>query len=190
MSYILDLRKLRKAALPVLIFFTAAVCMLGFLGFRYPLKYIDIIKENTELYGLEPAAVCAVIHAESKFAEEALSNKGASGLMQLTKDTAEWTAQRMEMSHYSYDEIFSPEMNIKIGCNYLAWLLNKYGWNLDVAAAAYNAGSGNVDKWLQNPHYSTNGLDLNYIPFKETRNYVKRVKMNVLIYRFILKVFT
>jgi soluble lytic murein transglycosylase len=159
------------------------------VSFRYPLKHLDIINENAKAYDIDPAWICAIIHAESKFAETALSRKGASGLMQLTEGTAEWIAQRMGLENYSSDMIFDPEINIMIGCNYLNWLLNHYNQNMSLSLAAYNAGSGNVDKWLKDPDHSSDGATLDYIPFKETRDYVERVKGNKMIYSFLLKHF-
>ncbi|MDR1560274.1 MAG: lytic transglycosylase domain-containing protein [Clostridiales bacterium] len=162
-----------------------AVLVISVFSFRYPLKYLDIIVKNTDIYGLDPALICAVIHAESKFAEEAVSRKGASGLMQITESTGDWMAEQMGLPDYSFDEIFEPSLNISIGCRYLSWLLNRYE-SVDSAVAAYNAGSGNVDKWLKNPMYSADGKNLDNIPFKETRDYVRRVRVNKLIYDFIL----
>jgi soluble lytic murein transglycosylase len=171
----------------IFICFLAATSAVSFVSFRYPLKYIDIIEENTQLYEIDPSWVCAIIHAESKFAVKALSHKGASGLMQVTEATAEWIAERMRLPEYNYESIFDPDINIKIGCNYLAWLLNHYRDNMNLALAAYNAGSGNVDKWLKNPEYSKDGASLDYIPFAETRDYVKRVNANRKIYLLLLK---
>ena len=163
-----------------------AALFIGFISFRYPIKYIDIIKKNTAQYRIEPALVCAVIHAESKFAEKAISHKGASGLMQVTRNTADWIAGQMDLPDYSYDRILEPSLNISIGCRYLAWLLERYE-NVDAAVAAYNAGNGNVDKWLKNPEYSRDGKRLDTIPFKETNDYVKRVQINKQIYDVILR---
>jgi len=163
----------------------AAVLFFSVISYRYPLKYLDIINKNSVSYNIEPALVCAVIHAESKFVEEALSHKGASGLMQITEGTADWVAEQMNMPNYSYDRIFEPSINITIGCDYLAWLLERYR-NVNLAVAAYNAGCGNVDKWLKNPKYSADGKNLDVIPFKETQDYVNRVLMNKWVYDLIL----
>ena len=158
---------------------------MGFMNFWYPLKYLDIITKNAALYNLEPALVCAVIHAESKFAENALSHKGASGLMQVTEKTADWIAGQMDLPDYNYVRIFEPSLNISIGCKYLSWLLDRYN-NTDLAITAYNAGSGNVDKWLKNAEFSSDGKRLEAIPFKETREYLRRVQINKRIYDFFL----
>ena len=161
------------------------ILFISLISFRYPLKYLDIIKSNCTVYRIEPSLVCAVIHAESKFAEKAISHKGASGLMQITESTANWIAEQMDLSEYSYSRIFEPALNISIGCRYLSWLLDRYN-DVDLAVAAYNAGSGNVDKWLNNPVYSPDGKRLERIPFKETSDYVRRVQVNKWIYELLL----
>ena len=91
--------------------------------------------------------------------------------MQLTEDTAEWNAKEMELKDYDYKD---PETNIRIGCHYLKYLIRKYE-NIDTALAAYNGGMGNVSKWLNDERYSDDGVTLKYIPFSETRHYVKKV---------------
>lgn len=187
MFYTISLNKIKKPVYFLLLL--ALVVFLGglYVNIRYPIRYIGIITENTAKYGMEPSLICAVIHTESKFNSLALSNKGASGLMQVTKNTADWIASEMDIEDYSYDQIFEPEMNIKIGCYYIDKLLHGYS-DLDVALAAYNAGSGNVNKWLTDSTYSEDGRTLSAIPFKETRDYINRVRNNKRIYDFLLKI--
>ena len=153
--------------------------------YRYPVRYMDIIAQNATAYGIEPSLVCAMIHTESKYRENAVSPKGASGLMQVTNATANWIADEMKMENYSYDDIFEPEINIGIGCYYLNWLMERYTQQ-DTALAAYNAGNGNVDKWLRDTAYSIDGKQLLNIPFEETRTYVERVRINKVIYDCII----
>ncbi|MDR0999791.1 MAG: lytic transglycosylase domain-containing protein [Clostridiales bacterium] len=161
-----------------------AVLLVSALSFRYPLKHLPLIRAVSSKYGIEPSVVCAVIHAESRFAEKALSPKGAAGLMQITMPTAQWAAGKIGME-FNDSDIFDPEINITIGCWYLSWLMERYE-NADVVSAAYNAGSGNVDKWLVNMEYSNDGETLRKIPFKETSDYVRRVRVNKKIYDIIL----
>jgi soluble lytic murein transglycosylase len=152
----------------------------------FPVKYYDIIKEYSNEYNLDPALVCAVINAESHFREDVESHKGASGLMQLMEPTADWIAAKTEIENYTYDEVKSPEMNIRLGCALLGELYKIYDDESSVIAA-YNAGTGNVDKWLTDPMYSGDGIHLMVIPFKETSDYVKKVEKYRKIYDLILK---
>ena len=76
-----------------------------------------------------------------------------------------------------------PKENIYIGCAYLAYLEKMYDGNLTTALAAYNAGPGNVDAWLENPAYSEDGKTLSYIPFGETRGYVAKINIYIEEYK-------
>lgn len=185
MSKVIDLRRLRKPAAAAAVI--AALLLLACWAFSwyYPLKHIGIIRKYAAEYGLAPSLVCAVIHAESKFDEAALSRKGASGLMQIVRGSADWAAAEIGIPGYDYSRVREPEINIRIGCWLLARLTAQFG-DTDTALAAYNAGSGNVSKWLKNPAYSADGVRLTSAPFRETENYLRRVRFNLEIYRFIL----
>jgi soluble lytic murein transglycosylase len=157
-----------------------AICRL------FPIEHYDIIEKYSNEYNLDPALICAIINTESHFREDVESHKGASGLMQLMEPTADWVAEKMGLEDYSYDEVKDPETNIMLGC----WLLNKlYTMYEDENAviAAYNAGTGNVRKWLKDPMYSGDGIHLTAIPFAETENYVKKVKFYQKIYDIMLE---
>lgn len=153
----------------------------------FPLRHINTIQTMAKKYGLSTAFICSVVHAESKFKQKAVSHKGASGLMQLTEPTANWLAEEIPLKDYSYNKIFNPEINIELGSYYLRKLIDRYSGDVDLALSAYNAGSGNVSKWLDNDVYSKDGESLDHIPFKETRNYIKRVNFNLKVYNVLLK---
>ena len=99
--------------------------------------YDHIIRRNSEKYNIEPAIIKAVITAESNWNPEAVSHKGAIGLMQLMPSTA----KDMQVSNP-----FDPEDNIEGGTKYLRHLLNRFNGDLDLALAAYNAGPAKVEK--------------------------------------------
>ena len=145
----------------------------------YPLKYEDSITKYSVKYNLDKFLVMGVISAESRFSEDAVSSKSAKGLMQLKDDTAYWCADKYEIE----GEIYEAEVNIEIGCAYLRYLLDLFDRNTENALAAYNAGQGNVKKWLADKRYSADGKKLHTIPFAETREYVKRVEKRMKIYR-------
>jgi len=148
------------------------------------MAYKDIVELQAEENDIEYSLVLAVIKTESNFVVDAHSGK-ASGLMQLTDETAEWIADKMDINA---DEInlMEPADNIRLGCFYLKYLIDYYNGNEDVALAAYNGGMGNVNKWLDDEKYSSDGETLDYIPFKETREYVKKVRKEQKVYEEIL----
>lgn len=116
--------------------------------------YRDEVKQLAIQYQIDPALVRAVIHAESAFKVNALSNKGAQGLMQLMPGTAR---------DMGVKNAFDARQNIEGGVKYLAWLLESFNGDIKLATAAYNAGPGAVKRY--------NGIP----PYAETEVYVERV---------------
>lgn len=151
----------------------------------YPLNYREYIEVYSKEYNLNPLFVAAVIKAESNFQVDAISNKDARGLMQLTPSTAKWAASKLKIDNFNIDSLFNPELNIKIGCWYLNDLSKEFDSDTIAILAAYNGGRGNVNKWLSNKEYSKDGKKLDYIPFKETDQYVKKIEVNYNIYKFL-----
>ncbi len=141
----------------------------------YPLYYTDVVEASAGEFGLPPELVYAVILTESSFDADAVSSAGAKGLMQLTDDTNEWVAWRLgEESEPS--RIFEPGLNIRRGCYLLSYLYERFGgWN--EALAAYNAGVGRVDGWLDDLLYSSDQktLIVDKLPIEETRSYIAKV---------------
>lgn len=168
------------------------VVIIGFIGVKsgyhvgkqsnFPVAYSEYIVKYAAKNKLDPYLVMAVIKVESNYVPEARSAY-AGGLMQLTEETARWNAAKLDIEDYDY---MDPETNIKMGCHYLRHLIDEYG-NTDTALAAYNGGMGNVNKWLDDPEYSSDGKTLDYIPFPETRNYVKKVNSNWENYKKLYK---
>ena len=149
----------------------------------HPLKYLDYVEKYAKMYEIPEEIILAVIYCESGFDASAVSHAGAVGLMQLMPETYEWlcskTGERYDALH-----LYNPETNIKYGTYLLSILYHRYEqW--DVAFAAYNAGMGNVDSWLEDPKYADEFGTLKYIPFEETRNFVSKVNNKREIYRRI-----
>jgi soluble lytic murein transglycosylase len=133
---------------------------------RYPLDYSEYIRVHAKEHHLDPALMAAVIYQESKFRPSVESSSGAIGLMQLTPDTARGIAIRTGGSAFETSDLYNPEINIRYGAWYLDNLFAKYH-DERLVLAAYNAGQGNVDKWLARGEP---------IQFAETRAYVSRVE--------------
>ena len=156
-----------------------------------PLDLFNFPKDGlpaTRLASIDPAAVYAVARQESRFQLDAVSSAGARGLMQLMPATAKETAGKLGLS-YSPSRLTSDgEYNALLGSTYLKAQLERYDGSLLLAAAAYNAGGGNVNKWLRtfgDPR--DKAIDpviwVELIPFQETRKYVQRVLGNYMVYR-------
>ena len=139
----------------------------------YPLNYREYIMKASEEYDLEPEFICAVIHTESNFKSNAESPVGACGLMQIMPDTFMWIADLKDET-VQESEIFNPLVNMDYGCYYLRHLTDMYK-DPYTACAAYNAG-GVVESWLCDPQYSTDGVTLHSIPYKETSQYVDKIR--------------
>ena len=137
----------------------------------YPLWFKETVIETATEYGLEPALVFAVIKTESGFDENAVSAKGAKGLMQITDETGAYIAAKLRIVSY---DLFEPRTNIRFGCYYLRYLLDGFS-DVKTAIAAYNAGEGNVRNWLTDKKYSEDGVALKEIPYKETARYTEKI---------------
>lgn len=148
----------------------------------YPLGYRQQIVEYSSLYNLDPILVAAVINVESNYNENAKSHQDARGLMQVGPQTGEWGAAELGISDYRPESLYDPDINIRIGCWYLDKLNQEFQSREDLVLAAYNAGSGNVKKWLANPEYSQDGINLDKIPFKETSDYLQKIDKRYELY--------
>ena len=113
-----------------------------------PLRHEDIIRQQASDKGLDPALIAGVIYAESHFRDGQASAAGAQGLMQLTPATARYIAHKSGGTQFVVDDLGTPQVNIAYGAYYLRYLLRRYDGNVDFALAAYNAGEGNVDRWI------------------------------------------
>lgn len=178
------MKKFVAIAATVVILCAAALYLA--VAMTFPVKHLDIIRENAGQ--LEPSFVLAVIMAESSFNPSAQSPVGAQGLMQLMPPTAQDMANRLGLPDFTPEDVWEPATNIKLGTFYLNWLYQRYHGNLDLVLAAYNAGLGRVDAWLNDPGISSDGENLDRIPFTETHNYLNRVRTFQRIYRVLLAV--
>lgn len=148
----------------------------------FPIKYENLINVNAQKYNLEPYVIASVINVESSFKKDAKSNAGAVGLMQILPSTASYVSSIYNINYSNSSDLFSPEINIEVGCAYLRYLLNKFN-NLETTIASYNAGETVVRSWLNNEEYSINKKSLINIPYTETKNYINKINKNIKIYK-------
>jgi soluble lytic murein transglycosylase len=148
----------------------------------YPLHDVSIINRQAAVEHLDPALVAAVIYAESKF-DPRPSSAGALGLMQIEPATAELLAQKSGGTLFKIADLAHPATNIAYGSYYLRYLLRMYGGSRMLALAAYNAGPGNVDRWIARARKRGRRLDIDAIPFAQTRAYVVKVEAATKTYR-------
>ncbi|MCH3958631.1 MAG: lytic transglycosylase domain-containing protein [Selenomonas sp.] len=141
----------------------------------YVYPYHETVMKYADMYQVDSNLTAAVIKSESKFKHEAHSHRGAVGLMQLMPDTAEWIAKQLGDTGYSIEALHEPDRNIRYGTWYLSSLEREFHGNDILALAAYNAGRGNVHDWMKENNWSDNFKDIDAIPYKETRDYVRQV---------------
>lgn len=162
------------------------LCMFrkNILKIVYPKKYQEVVLIYEQEYEIEENLIYALIKAESNFNANAVSNKSAIGLMQLMEETAKDVARKNNIQldyNNTKEELKDVYKNINIGTKYLETLLEKYG-NKEVALAAYNAGIGTVDNWIEKGTIKADGSDIQNIPYKETNNYVRKILRDYKIY--------
>lgn len=149
----------------------------------YPLKYSEYIEKYANENEVDPLLIYSIIKAESNFEKNVVSSSNAIGLMQLLPETAEEIANQQGYDYIAKESLYNPEINIQIGTKYFTNLMKMYKNCIPVALAAYNAGIGNVEKWIQNGTIKKDGSDIENIPFKETNNYVRKILRDYEIYK-------
>jgi soluble lytic murein transglycosylase len=136
--------------------------------FTLPLQHEDIIRQQAAEKGVPADLIAAVIYSESRFRDQT-SHAGARGLMQITPATAKLIEKLSGGQTFRFEDLSDPDINIRYGTFYLRYLLDKFDDNEVAALAAYNAGETNVAEW------GGSDLQLDDIPFPETRGYVENV---------------
>ncbi len=170
----------------ILIFFSYVAFGLSaynlFQVFTHPLKFKNEIVKYSKDYDVPPELIASVINVESSFRKDAKSNRNAIGLMQIKLSTANYLNDLEDKENLTEDDLFNPKTNIEYGTKYLKYLINKFE-QIDTVLASYNAGETRVRSWLSSSEYSTDGISLKYIPYEETRNYVKKINNNLKYYK-------
>jgi peptidoglycan lytic transglycosylase len=133
-----------------------------------PLRHEDVITEQAERFDIDPALIAAIIKQESNFRDQT-SSAGARGLMQITPETADTIETLSGGETFVYEDLANYELNIRYGSFYLNHLLDRFAGNEMAALAGYNGGPENAESW------GGSELELDDIPFPETRDYVESV---------------
>jgi len=153
----------------------------------YPQPHRTVVFNAAEQYDVDPYLIFSIIRAESGFQTAARSPVGARGLMQIMPETADWIAKQMGIKQFEITDLHDPQINIEMGCWYLASLNKEFAGRLPMMIAAYNAGSGRVREWALSGKWDGSDQHLDDIPFPETRQYVKNVLQNYEAYQAIYK---
>lgn len=148
---------------------------LGFEQALFPLAYFTPIRKWSNQRNLNPLLVLSLMRQESRFQPKIRSVAGAVGLMQVLPETAEWVSEKAGLKDYQIDGI---DDNINLGTWYLDYTHRNYNDNSMLAIASYNAGPGNVDRWVKQTSVTDVDVFVEEIPFPETKNYVKSVSEN------------
>lgn len=156
------------------------------VGLRFPLEYVADVQTQARRQGLDPAIVFGLIRRESVFDPLAKSPAGARGLMQIMPQTGRQIAQKLNEKWRSESSLFDPNVNVRYGAHYYKRMLDRYDGHFALAAAAYNAGPGRVDRWLPKNKAMPADIWMETIPYKETREYVAAVLGYAVIYQLLL----
>ncbi|MEL4897212.1 lytic transglycosylase domain-containing protein [Crocosphaera sp. Alani8] len=138
----------------------------------FPFPFYDTIIDWSTRRQLNPLLVTSLMRQESRFEPEIKSPVGATGLMQVMPATGEWVANKINLTDYSLTD---PDDSINLGTWYLNYTHSEYSNNSLLAIASYNAGPGNVSKWVRRYQVSDPDVFVEKIPFRETKGYVESV---------------
>lgn len=169
----------------ILLAFMISILYSGYIFFlkkAYPIEYYEYISANAKKYNVEKELILSVIKSESNFRQDAQSNAGAIGLMQIMPDTFDWLQTHNLIEYKDVGHLKDPKTNIEYG-TYLLSILQKRYATINEVICAYNAGIGTVDRWLKDKKYSTDGKTLKSIPYPDTSAYVKNVLKSRTMYK-------
>lgn len=150
----------------------------------HPFPHRELVEREARRHGLDPFLVAGLIRQESWFNPRAVSPAGAVGLMQVMPRTGRGLARGAGIRNFEPGMLHDPATNVRLGTRFLAAQLRRYR-TLTEAFAAYNAGSGRVARWRSFPEYRDEDLFVERIPFEETREYVKRLRLYAHVYRML-----
>jgi len=158
------------------------------LAQRYPMPFPDLMAATSAPLAMDPAWIYGLIRQESRFIQDVHSNVGAIGLMQLMPATARFVAHRIGLEGYRPDRVADVGLNLRLGTEYLKLVFDDQDGQPLLASAAYNAGPARVRRWRASLAHPLEGaIFAETIPIGETRDYVKRVLFNTVVYAGLLE---
>ncbi len=140
----------------------------------YRTEYEEEVESSAERYGVDKALVYAVIKTESNFNANAKSDIGAVGIMQITEQTFDWLSWRLKTDEYAFEDLYEPKVCIEYGTYFLGYLCEKYN-DIGLAVAAYHAGAGKVDSWIESGDIDPENFSPEDIKGAKTAHYVEKV---------------
>jgi len=170
-------RRLPRVALwalaAILVLYVGLLCMRTL----WPIDFAEAVRSAAAEEDLEADLVFALIYAESRFDPEAVSPRGAIGLMQISPSTGRWIAEQLNLPEPAREDLYDIERNLRFGTWYLRRLLDRFG-DVETALEAYNAGPTTVEEWL----------DDGETPYRETIEYVRRIQGARPVYRVYMRI--
>jgi soluble lytic murein transglycosylase len=148
---------------------------------RYPRPYMDAVIRASKLAQLPQDWILAVMRQESLFRKDAVSHADARGVMQMVTSTASAVARRWHLSSPGRDGLFDPSIAVPLGAAYFRELLDRYGEQLTLSLAAYNAGPAAVARWLPRTPMDAD-IWIENIPYNETRGYVQHILEHIVAF--------
>lgn len=146
----------------------------------YPIHYEKEINALAQDFKQSPYLFLSLVREESHFDKNARSSAGAMGLSQLMQPTADF----IERKKVSKETLFNAEENLRIGLKYFSYLVNYFEGDEYLSILSYNAGPGNINKWMNNPSIKSDEIEVfvENIPYLETKNYIKKILSSYWIY--------
>ena len=191
------MKKIKKILLIIVLLIIFLIFLLikdDILRAFYKNGYSEYVERYSKEYNVDENLVYAVIKCESNYKSNIISNKNAIGLMQVVEKTGEDIIKKEELLDISEnisqidvkEKLLEPKFNINIGTKYLSILLKYYN-NKELAIAAYNAGIGTVNNWIEKGILKKDGSNIENIPYKETNTYVRKTLRDYKIYEKLYK---
>lgn len=157
----------------------------GAFDLRFLTPYRELIEPQVRNQQLDMSWVYGLMRQESRFVVPARSSSGAQGLMQVMPATGKWVAGKIGMSGYHRGLLAEPDTNVRLGTGYMRLILEDLDNHPVLASAGYNAGPGRAKRW-RDARPLEGAIYAETIPFDETRDYVKKVMANTVIYATLL----